>query len=663
MTQNDKIVKNNITSGLVILATLSWGVTLWFAYTQGMPQARYGILFMGFMILIAVLSETEEALEENNFISLGLLIIAGIGGVIATVYMLIHYEALIYTRVGFAFQYEYVLAAILVYSILYLTYKSYGAIFVSVVVLAIIYGYAGNYFPGILRHGGFSLNRLLLILVLDVEGFFGSIHRIMASEVALFLLYAGLMRGYGAFDLILRIALRSVRYIKSGVGQSAVTASIIIGSITGSQAANTAITGSFTIPLMKEHGMRSDTAGGIESVASSGGQIMPPVMGAAAFVMASILGTTYLTVAIAGIIPAMIFYISVVIAVHYTTMQQIDGVVDINMGDYLDETKSKQELLVQSVRFVIPFIVLVYTLGVLQWSAMSAGLWTVVTMILTGFGFPLVKQAFEDVDEIPSQSREIVSQTIAGLKYGAVTLAPIVIIVASVNGIVDILTQTGLPGILSLIVIDLAGGNMTLTVILAMGVCILLGLGMPTVAAYIVVAFLIAPTLISQFLVPEMAAHYFVFYSAILSGLTPPIAIAVVVATGIAESNFWKTCVEALKISAVLFILPIAFIYNPELVVGGFTFETLVSAAIALMGALGVVHGLNTGSIGMNLPFTLLIRALFLALGTLGIVFPSLSVRIGALIGILVLYVFQSRNPFATQSPSSDTSPTSKFDN
>jgi TRAP transporter 4TM/12TM fusion protein len=637
-------------------ATLSWLVTLWFAYTQGMPQARYGIIFLGFMILIAVLDNFEEAYEEQQWLQIGLLLLSAITGLATTIYMTINYETLIYTRVGYAFQHEYALAVGLVFTILYLTYKSYGFVFFMVVVLAFAYGLFGNYLPGILSHGGFSTNRLLLITVLDVEGFVGSIHRIMASEVALFLLYAGLMRGYGAFDLILRAALRSTKYIKSGIGQSAVTASIIIGSITGSQAANAAITGSFTIPLMKEHGMKSDTAGGIESVASSGGQIMPPVMGAAAFVMASILGTTYLAVVIAGIIPALIFYISVVIAVHYTTIEQIGKAVEVDPGEYLDETKTTRELLIQAARFIVPFIVLVYTLGVLQWAVMTAGMWTVVTMLLTGFGVPLAQQSYEDSSQLRGTVREVIEQTIMGLKYGAITLAPIVIIVAAVNGIVDILTQTGLPGTLSLALIDLSGGNMALTVLLAMFICVLLGLGMPTVAAYIVVAFLIAPTFVSQFMVPDMAAHYFVFYSAILSGLTPPIAIAVVVATGIADSNFWRTCFEALKVSAVLFILPIAFIYNPELVVDGFTTETIISAVIALGGAFGVVHGLNTQSIGMGTPATLSVRFVFFTLGTIAIVFPENMIRIGALAGILALYLFQINNPFATESMTAEPS-------
>lgn len=649
-------VIQNVNRALFVAATVSWLVTLWFAQTQGIPQAQYGVIFLGFMIVIAVFDNLEESIEEKQWIHVGLLALAGILGVIATVYMTLHYETLIYTRVGYALTHEYVLAAGLMFTILYLTYKSYGLVFFLVVVLAFIYGLFGNFFPGLLNHGGFSGERLLLVTVLDMEGFVGTIHRIMASEVALFLLYAGLMRGYGAFDLILRAALRSTKYIKSGVGQAAVTASIIIGSITGSQAANTAITGSFTIPLMKEHGMRSDTAGGVESVASSGGQIMPPVMGAAAFVMASILGTTYLTVVIAGIIPALIFYISLVMAVHYTTVEQVGQAVEVDPSDYLDETKTTQELLIQAARFIVPFVVLVYTLGVLQWTVMTAGLYTVITMLLTGFGVPLAQQAYEDSSQLRGEVWNVLEQTGMGLKYGAVTLAPIVIIVAAVNGIVDILTQTGLPGTMSLALIDLAGGNMALTVILAMVICILLGLGMPTVAAYIVVAFLIAPTLASEFLVEEMAAHYFVFYSAILSGLTPPIAIAVVVATGIAGSNFWRTCFEAIKVSAVLFILPIAFIYNPELVVDGFSAETLVSAGIALAGALGVVHGLNTRSINMSMPPTMVMRGVFFVLGTTAIIFPENAIRVGALVGILVLYLFQANNPFASQSVTAEAS-------
>jgi TRAP-type uncharacterized transport system fused permease subunit len=222
-------------------------------------------------------------------------------------------------------------------------------------------------------------------------------------------------------------------------------------------------------------------------------------------------------------------------------------------------------------------------------------------------------------------------------------LAPIAIIIAAINGIVDVFTASGIPGILSLALLDLSGGVMINAVLLAFVISIVLGMGMPTVAAYVIVAALIAPALVQQFFVPDLAAHFFVLYAAILSGLTPPIAIAVVVATGIAESNFWKTAHEALKISAPIYVLPFAFIYNPEIVTGGFGLGTLFSGLVALAGALGIAHGLNYyGKYFHESPFVKFpIKAVFFVLGVLAMVYPGMTVRLGCVAAIAVMMAIQ----------------------
>ena len=223
------------------------------------------------------------------------------------------------------------MAALFTLVVLYLTYRAFGAAFVGVVVVSIGYAYFGASIPGLMGHSGIGGRQIVNVLALEFDGFFGSITQIVAAWVALFLLYAGLMRGYGAFDLIMRLSFKTAKYLRSGVAQSAVVSSLIVGSINGAQTANAAMTGSFTVPLMKNSGMEGESAGGIEAVASSGGQIMPPVMGAAAFVMASLLtGVGYVDVLIAGIVPALVFYVSVAIGVHYMAVGQLpEGGVDL----------------------------------------------------------------------------------------------------------------------------------------------------------------------------------------------------------------------------------------------------------------------------------------------------------------------------------------------
>lgn len=624
------------------MIVVAWIVILFYAVTQMMPRAQYGVQFLGAMTLVYVLHEGVAALRERDWLDIALLSVLAAITITITVYVNWHFETLLYTRLGYALGHEYLLGGLFAIGIIYLTYRSYGTVFAAVIITAILYTHLGNHFPGLLHHSGFSAERIINTLVWEFAGMYGSINQIVATWVALFLLYAGLMRGYGAFDLILRVAFRLGSFVRSGVAQAAVTASLIIGSITGSQTANTAITGSFTIPLMKESGLRAETAGGIESVASSGGQIMPPVMGAAAFVMASILGVSYVTVLLAGLIPAAIFYLSVAVGVHYTAVKQLDADVEFNISDAVEEEKTQRELLVEGVRFLIPFFVLIYVLGIAQWTVMSAALYTCLLMFVTGLGFPIATTLVTDHSQLPETIVDVTKQTIAGFRYGAITLAPIAIIIAAINGVVDLLMVSGVPGKLSLALLGISGGVMAFAVILAMVVCIILGLGMPTVAAYIIVAFLIAPALIGEFGVPKIAAHYFVFYAAILSGLTPPIAIAVVVATGIAESNFWGTAVEALKISASLFVLPFAFVYNPEIVTNAMSVTGLVSGVIAFGGALSIIHGLNYFRQPMsNWVSNLGLRLVFFVAGVAAMVIPNEVIRTGVLLIAIVLFVVQ----------------------
>lgn len=636
--QREHLLNNLIT----VVSLLFWARVTLYAFRQEIPQAKYGAIFLSGGMLIYILKELYELKSDNRLEHLGLWACAVIS-VGTPAYVVLHYQVLETTRVGYALPREYALGGLFTLVVLYLTYRAFGTAFASVVVLAIGYSLFGNVIPGLMGHSGIAAKQVINILTMEFDGFFGSITQIVASWVALFLLYAGLMRGFGAFQLIMRLSLKTAKYLRSGVAQSAVLSSLIVGSINGAQTANAAMTGSFTIPLMKNSGMKGESAGGIEAVASSGGQIMPPIMGAAAFVMASLLtGVGYINVLIAGIIPALVFYISVAIGVHYMAVKQLpEG--GINLDEKLAELDEGYHPVIEAVRFGFPFAVLLYTLGIAQWTVISSALYTCAAMILTGAGIPVLLSFARSEMDIVMTGRKVVNDAVSGFKFGAITIAPIAIIIASVNGIVDLLNATGMPGKLSLALVSIAGGVMLVTVILAMIICLILGLGMPTVAAYTLVALLIAPTLTGGFGVPDLAAHFFVFYAAILSGITPPIAIAVVVTTGIAESNFWRTSLEALKLAMPLFILPFTFIYNPEIVTGGFTLLTVQSGLIVLLGAIAITHGLNCAPrpFGISSPLSYGVRAIYFALGTLAMVWPALMLRIGIVLVAMILIAVQ----------------------
>jgi TRAP transporter 4TM/12TM fusion protein len=648
-----------------LLAALSipfWLYVMWMAYLQSAivgtspSRAQFGAGFLGGVIALYALHEMIQRVGGGNrFIltdvkllfsrdnALDTLVLFAVVLVAVPTSIYVYVNAISLAERGYITQPELVIAVLFTLMIIYVTWRAFGITFLAVLLVGIGYGYFGYLVPGTLGHTGIGYERLLRILVMTTDGFYGFLTQLTAAWIALFLLYAGMLKSYGAFDLILRAATRSGKYIDSGVAQTAVIASAVIGSVNGSQTANAGMTGSFTIPMMKRSGVKSETAGGIESVASTSGQVLPPVMGAGAFVMATLIsGVTYFDVIVAGIIPAAILMIVIIVAVHYAAAPQIE---EPNMDELFDEKLSQFELALEAIKFGTPLIILVYLLGVLQFTVGTSAFWSVVSMAALGIAIPTIKEGYDT-----SSTRRTfwtfvggLKQTLNGLREGIIVLAPVAVILAAINGVVDILGATGVPTAISLTLMDLSGGVLLLAAIMAMIICILLGLGMPTTAAYTIVALLIAPTLIEQFFLPEFAGHMFVFYAAILAGLTPPIATCVAVATGIAGSNFWRTCFEAVKISAPLFVLPFSFIYHPEIVDhgGDFTTGVLLVSLLTLAGALIIIHGLNY-RFDLGRAPALGLRGGFFVLGVIIMVHPSLVVQLGALGVAMFLYLTQA---------------------
>ncbi|MDV7349784.1 TRAP transporter fused permease subunit [Halorubrum distributum] len=631
-------IEERLRMALISYSVPFWMIVMWYSYTQQMPRGQYAVAFLGGILALYVISELDEPLIEGNWIETGLLVVSGLITLGTSGYLFLNYQQVAIDTVGRATEAQIAMAFAFTLAMIYLTWRSFGITFLAVVFIGIGYGLTGPYMPGALSHGGLSPSRILRILVVSVDGFYGFLTRLVAAWIALFLLYAGLLKAYGAFDLILRLAVRSAKYVDSGIAQTAVIASAVIGSVNGSQTANAGMTGSFTIPLMKENGIKPETAGGIEAVASTAGQVLPPVMGAGAFIMASLItGVTYVDVIIAGLIPAAVLVVSIAMAVHYVAAPQID---DPEMDGLINESMDRRTMVLESVKYGIPLLILIYVLGVLQYTVMTAALYTALSMIVFGIGIPQIQAAL-DGESNREALVDTLEQTVDGFREGVIVVAPVTIILAAINGVVDILMATGVPTAISLTLLDLSGGIAIVAFVLAMIICIILGLGMPTTAAYTVVALLVAPTLISQFAVPEFAAHFFVFYAAILAGLTPPIATCVAVTCGISGGGFWGSCKEALRISAPLFVLPFAFAYHPELVSGTFNYASLSAGALAMLGSIAIIHGINYQFVfGRGQTFGL--RIAFFVAGVVAMVHPMQIVQVGALAAVLALYVLQT---------------------
>ena len=655
------VLDRTVTIGALTL----WALVLWWSWTQEISRSQYAVLFLGGVLVLYVLSEAKESIEDGDYTDLLILFASAVVMIAATVYIYTDYQGFYINRQGWAYDYEYRLGWLVVSVILYLTWRSYGNVFLMLVGGTMLYAVYGNYVPGLFGHGGIDTDFMMQMLFTDLAGFYGSLTQLTAAWIAPFLLYAGLLFAFGAFDLILRIAIVSAKYVESGVAQTAVIASAIIGSINGSYAANAGMTGSFTIPTMMDAGLSGRTAAGIEGTASTSGQVLPPVMGASAFVMASVLGIPYIDVVIAGTIPAAILVISILVAVHYTSVNEI-GEQSMDFDEYFDDRMTLSDKIVQGTRFGVPFAVLLITLGYFQWTVMTSALYTIVAMVALGVTTP-VAQSIYDVTAGGKSSRvELgdrwstgrirprlagvrsnrvvdsflteVDNTIGGFRRGATILAPIAIILAAVNGVVDLLMTTGVPSRIAIMLMELSGGVLLIAVLFGMGVCIVMGVGMPTVAAYVIVSTLVAPTFINVFAVPELAAHFMVFYAAVMAGVTPPVAIAVVVASGIAGANFWRACGVAMTIATPLFILPISFIYHPELVSTVIDTNTLITATLVMIGSVTVIYALNY-PLRIKRRFAYPYRLGLFFLGAFVMVYPGRMLQVAGAGVFVLIYV------------------------
>lgn len=592
---------------LYVLTVCFWGFVTWHALAMRIPRPQFGVVVLGAATTFYTLDEAPEALADGERVRAAVLAIAFAVGAVATVYVVLNYVTLQNVRIGYNTGVDYAVAAAFVATIVYLTYDAYGGIFTSIIVAAVLYAQFGYVFPSWLHHGGITIEQGLQFGMLNLQGVYGNLTQVMGTLVAPFLLLAGLIRLFGGFALVMEFSIWVSRRYRSAVAQMAVVTSMLIGSINGSALANTAITGSFTIPILQTTGIDDEQAAAIESVASTGGQIMPPVMGVAAFLMADILQRPLLDIFVAAVVPALVFYGAVILSVYQIarraelTEVDLDAVAPEDLPESRDwfdgdARRSAPSRVLEVLQFVLPLVVLFYMLGVRGTTVLIAGMAASGAMIVAGVGYATAASTLDDTNlGLLAALVETVVDTAAGLREGARSLGPLTIVVAAIGLMVDSLFTTGLPSTLSFALIDLSGGVTWLLLALTGVLCVVLGMGMPTSAAYLVVALLIAPRLV-DFGIPELPAHFFVLYFAVLAVITPPIAPGVVVAAGIADADFWRSCLEAIKIAAPMFVLPFAFVYDPALVTTDVTLRSVTSALLLLFGAGALSIGLNSRS-------------------------------------------------------------------
>ncbi len=438
------------------------------------------------------------------------------------------------------------------------------------IIVAVFLGYmfVGRYFPGAFYSAPISLHRIVeqQYLVIDA-GIYGSITGISATFVALFVIFAAFMQVTKTGEFFTTLSSKIAGATRGGPAKIAVFSSALFGSICGSAAANVYATGTFTIPLMKKVGYRKQFAGAAESAASTGGQLLPPVMGAGAFVMAEITGTSYLVICVAAVIGAVLYFSSVLIMVHFTAVKE--GLRGIDRR----ELPSLSQILRDSY-LLIPLIGLVYFLLTGYSAFMAAALAILLTFIISFLSRKTMMT--------PRRLWET-------LELGGKNLVLIALSLAGAGVIVSVITNTGLGLMVSAGVVSWSGGILFPALLLIMMTSLILGMGLPVVAAYVIAVIVGGPALVAMG-VDLLSAHLFVFYFAIFSGVTPPVCIAAFCGAALAGSDPIRTGFEALKLSLAGFIIPYVFVYNSALLMRGSALEiltavVLVAAAIIVFAA------------------------------------------------------------------------------
>lgn len=472
-----------------------------------------------------------------------------------------------------------------------------------------------KHLPGILSGAGYPIERLFFGSYVGVDGIFGMTLGIAATIIIIFIFFGALFEMAGAGKWFMDLAMALTGWSKGGPAKVAVVSSAFFGSISGSPSSNVATTGAITIPLMKKSGYSAKFAAAAETVASTGGNILPPVMGATAFVMAEWIGVTYGEIIVAALIPALLYYFVTFMSVHFQAYRA--GVQTVSM----ENIQSFWSIFKRGWFYLIPMAVLVYVLVFLKYPPTLAGIIAVPVVIAVSY---LSKDRTLWITPI-----KFVTACYMTVKRWLVVVA----ICASVGIFVGALSLSGLGNKFSRFLLDVADERLVILLIF-IGICsIILGMGMDAMPAYITLATLLAPAVI-QLGVPDLSAHLFVIYWGLASFITPPVCVAVYVAIGISGSKVWETGWEAVKIGIACYLIPYAFILNPELVMMGSSAEIIYKVIVMAIGCIFLAAGFQ----GYGLTLLNLVERVLLIASGIAVVSPIVWVElIAIIIGAIVM--------------------------
>lgn len=568
-------------------------------------------------LILAYLLYNRKGKERDKGFPLAAILVSLIllGSII---YVFANYST-IALRIGNPQAMDLMIGVIYIVLVLEGTRRTIGWPLVIITGVFIIYCFAGPHIPGMLGHRGVSATRLIDHMFMSTEGIFGSPLGTSATSIAIFVIFGAFLEITHGGDMFIDLAVAMTGKKAGGPAKAAVISSALMGTISGSSIANVVTTGTFTIPLMKKSGYSKEFAGAVEAVASTGGQIMPPVMGAAAFLMIDYTRQPYSAIMIAAIFPAVIYFLSVYVSVHLEARKRnLKGV---------DQRVDIKRLLLDRGLLLLPLFVII---GLLATGAtpMKSAVWGIILLVILA----MVKKT----------TRFNPMLMFTALKSAAIGLIPVAIACASAGIVSGIISLTGVGLKLASYIEIISHGNLFIALLLTMIACIILGMGLPTVATYVVLITIVGPVLTNMG-VPVLAAHLFVFYFGVVADITPPVALAAYAAAGISGGNSFKTGLTATGIAAGGFLVPYVFVAAPQMLLN--VEHGVLSGLLAVMPVfatafVGVIM-LNASVIGFLLRTCNLWERVILALGALSLIYPGVVTDVAGIICLISIVGFQ----------------------
>lgn len=509
---------------------------------------------------------------------------------------------------------DIIMGTIMIVLVLIASQRTTGKILSIISTIFVIYAMAGPYMPGFLAHRGETWKRVVTFMYVSTEGIFGTPVGIAATFIMVFIIFGAFLEKFGVGQWFVDFAYIITGKYRGGPAKTAIVASGLMGMISGSSAANVVTTGSFTIPLMKRTGYKDYEAAAIEAVASSGGMFTPPIMGAGAFIMADYVGLPYVVIARAAVIPALFYYLSVMLSVDSIAVQS--GL----RGLTKEELPSMDLVVGRKLLNAVPILVLIGLISI-GFSATKAAVYCIITILFIAF--------------TQKENRPTPKNIAAALYEGSSGAVAIVATCACAGLIVGVLSMTGLGAKLSYQLISIAGGNLYIGMVLVAIIAIILGCGMPPTAVYIILASVLAPPLVAMGAV-TLAAHMFIFIFSCLGAITPPVALTAYTAAAIAGADPNKTGFRAFRFGIVAYIVPFIFITSPALLLNGD--DTLVNTMVACITAIVGVFCLVGATEGCLFVKFNTIQRVLLGISALMMIMAGTMTDIVGIISIVIVF-------------------------